>query len=100
MGEREMTLRMKDHGEVLGTRALGERVRALIVEALRSAPGQVVLDFEGVRVMTQSFGDEVFRKLLGEVQRKEAARIVVRKISDDVRSVLRYSTSKAEPAAP
>lgn len=98
--ENGLILRMKDDGENLGTRALGERVRGRILEALRTSTGRVVLDFEGVRVMTQSFADETFRKLLEEIGETEARRLAVTKLSDDVRAVLRYATAKIQPTAP
>ena len=93
-------IKMKDFGERLGTRGLGERVREKIVVELRSSDtGKIVLDFDGVQVMTQSFGDELFRKLLTEVGQAEASRVGFAKVSDDVRAVLRYSlTTKGEPA--
>ncbi len=94
-----MTLPMKDYGEILGTRGLGERVRARIIELLRSSADRIVLDFQGVRVMTQSFGDEVFRKLSAEVKQDELSRISVHNLSDDVRAVLKYSASRVQPAA-
>ena len=92
---------MKGFGEDLGTRALGGQVRKHIVDVLRSSPAMVLLDFAGVRVMTQSFGDEAFRKLVSEVGQAElSARLRVRNLSSDVLAVLRYATSsKAEPTA-
>ena len=43
-----MIVNMKDHGEFLGSRMLGERVRSQIIEMLQAAPGRLVLDFAGV----------------------------------------------------
>jgi hypothetical protein len=95
-------IKMKDFGETLGTRGLGERVREKVIAELRSdANAKIVLDFDGVQVMTQSFGDELFRKLLTEVGQGQASRVGFARVSDDVRAVLRYSlTTKSEPANP
>jgi hypothetical protein len=94
-------INMKDFGETLGTRGLGERVREKILAELRSDENvRIVLDFGGVQVMTQSFGDELFRKLLVEVGREQASRIGFGRVTDDVRAVLRYSlTTRSEPAS-
>jgi hypothetical protein len=55
-----------------------------------------VIDFTGVSVLTQSFADEAFRKLLDEIVESEVARIAVQNLSDDVKAVLRYALSKSE----
>lgn len=91
-----MILQMKEYGQFLGSRVLGERVRARILDLLHSSSDRVVLDFTGVQGMTQSFADEVFRKLLEEVSEQDVARVAVGHLSDDVRAVLRYATSKGE----
>jgi hypothetical protein len=94
-------IKMKDFGETLGTRGLGERVREKVLAELRSDENmRVVLDFGGVQVMTQSFGDELFRKLLVDVGPEQASRIGFSQVTDDVRAVLRYSlTTRGEPAS-
>ncbi len=99
MQESTNAVKLREWGEFLGTRALGERVRIRVLETIRAVSGRVVLDFEGVDGMTQSFADEAFRKLLLEIASEEASRIVIRGASEDVLSVLRYATSKKEPAA-
>jgi STAS-like domain of unknown function (DUF4325) len=65
-----MILWMKEYGENLGTRALGQIVRSQITDALRTSSEQIILDFEGIRVMTQSFADELFRKLIEDLPRE------------------------------
>jgi len=93
-------IRMKEFGEILGTRGLGERVRDQIVSSLHSSDARIVLDFEGVQVMTQSFGDELFRKLAAQINQEDVARVRARGMSEDVLAVLRYSVSKKEPVTP
>ena len=94
------TIRMKDFGSTLGTRILGTRVRERILTALRSSSAHLVLDFDGVSVMTQSFGDELFRKLAETATPDEVSRVKVARMSDDVRAVFRYSLSKGESVTP
>lgn len=50
-------------GENLGTRILGERVRQDLIVAIESSEC-VVLDFEGVNVVSNSFADECIAKLI------------------------------------
>lgn len=90
----ENTLMMKEWGDFLGTRALGERVRESILAAIRGSSGPVIVDFSEVRGITQSFADEAFRKLIAEVGPDGVSRILIRGGSDDVRAVLRYATSR------
>jgi len=100
-GSEVITLKLKEYGEILGTRGLGEQIREKLLASLRSSTDvRVVLDFEGVGVMTQSFGDELFRKLVGHITPAEVGRLEFRGVSKDVLAVLRYSTSKKEPVEP
>lgn len=50
-------------GENLGTRILGEKTRSMLLPMIESG-GKVVLDFEGVNVVSNSFADECLAKLL------------------------------------
>lgn len=50
-------------GENLGTRLLGEKARNLLLPLIQGDE-QVVLDFEGVDVVSNSFADECLAKLL------------------------------------
>lgn len=49
--------------ENLGTRQLGEKVRARLLELIREND-KVILDFSGVNVVSNSFADECLAKLL------------------------------------
>lgn len=55
--------KFKDIGEALGTRQLGARVREMLLPLIE-ANDKVVLDFEGVSVVSNSFADECLAKLL------------------------------------
>ena len=50
-------------GENLGTRLLGEKTRNMLLPLIQGDE-QVVLDFEGVDVVSNSFADECLAKLL------------------------------------
>lgn len=52
-------------GENLGTRMLGEKARKMLLPIIQSNENEkVVLDFEGVDVVSNSFADECLAKLL------------------------------------
>lgn len=50
-------------GEDLGTRILGEKVRNMLLPMIQNNE-MVVLDFEGVNIVSNSFADECLAKLL------------------------------------
>lgn len=57
------TFRFMTIGKNLGTRMLGEQARRQLLPMLQSGE-RVVLDFEGVEVVSNSFADECLAKLL------------------------------------
>ena len=57
------TFKFVTFGENLGTRILGEKVRDMLMPLLEGEE-KVVLDFEGVDVVSNSFADECLAKLL------------------------------------
>ena len=58
-----ITFKFKDIGENLGTRQLGAKVHEQLLPLI-NANDKVVLDFEGVNVVSNSFADECLAKLL------------------------------------
>lgn len=58
-----VVFKFKDIGSALGTRQLGARVREMLLPLIRENE-KVVLDFEGVNVVSNSFADECLAKLL------------------------------------
>lgn len=58
-----VTFKFMTYGENLGTRILGEKVRNVLVPMLKEDE-KVILDFEGVDVVSNSFADECLAKLL------------------------------------
>lgn len=55
--------KFKEIGENLGTRILGEKVRNMLLPMIEEND-KVILDFEGVNVVSNSFADECLAKLL------------------------------------
>lgn len=58
-----VTFKFKQFGENLGTRMLGAEIRNLLFPLIEGDE-KVVLDFEGVDVVSNSFADECLAKLL------------------------------------
>lgn len=61
-----MDIRFNDIGSSLGTRAKGQEIRKVILDALEQGDF-VTFDLTGVNVMSHSFADECFGKILLEV---------------------------------
>lgn len=62
-GQTMITFRFREVGENLGTRQLGVRVRTQLLPLIEKYD-KVVLDFDGVNVVSNSFADECLAKLL------------------------------------
>jgi hypothetical protein len=82
---------MKQWGDFLGTRFLGEEARRTITNALASGESPVVLDFEGVRGVSHSFADECFG-LLAADKGIETFKSVFRfsNLNDEIKTVIRF----------
>lgn len=61
-----MVLNFSDFGESLGTRKLGSEIRKGVILNI-SAQGKIVFDFRGIDVISNSFADECFGKLIDEI---------------------------------
>lgn len=55
--------KFRSFGENLGARVLGEKVRQDLIATIESSEC-VILDFEGVNVVSNSFADECIAKLI------------------------------------
>jgi hypothetical protein len=67
-GGSDITFKMIDEGESYGSRAAGLSVRIKLANLVRMCPNrQVVVDFDGVPLVSSSFADEVFGKLFVEL---------------------------------
>lgn len=72
------TLKMSMWGAALGSRDLGEKVRQELLEKMESNSQPIMISFEGILVISSSFADECFGKLItaiGIKQFKECFRI-------------------------
>lgn len=58
-----MIIAFNKFGSSVGTRAIGQEVRTGIETAIREGQ-QIIFDFAGVEVVSNSFADECFGKLL------------------------------------
>ena len=78
--------------DFLGSRWAGEQVREIMEEAIMRNNQTVVLDFEGITGITQSFGDEIvgiFARAFGKDFVKKNVKAI--NISEDVRIILNWS---------
>lgn len=60
-----MTIKFNDFGKSLGTREMGSKIRDKITNCINRGEN-VVFDFTGVEILSHSYADEVFGKLLKE----------------------------------
>lgn len=58
-----MTIRFNNFGKSLGTREMGNEIRNEIINCINNGEN-IVFDFEGVEILSHSYADEVFGKLL------------------------------------
>lgn len=92
---------LADHGRVLATRNVGDKVAAHLSRLIKQQPS-FVLNFKGVEAVTPPFLDELLRVVRGALSTEHEGRvIVVTQLDDDVRETLqlvleRYKLSLAE----
>lgn len=78
-----MVFQMKKFGTVLSTRSLGKQVYTSLYEDILHCDELLILDFDGIDAVTNSFADEVFGRLavrigLSELQRRTTFRNIDR----------------------
>lgn len=62
------TFKFNTYGQELATRILGKKVREVILPLINETGSEkLVLDFEGVNIVTNSFADECLAKLIYEM---------------------------------
>jgi len=94
MSERDATLvfRLARHGSAFATRERGLRVLAdLQAEMLKSRAERVVVDFDGVQIVSYSFADGFYGKLAQRASDEGAEPPVAVALSDDVRDKVEQS---------
>jgi len=60
------TIRLSEIGSSLGTRDLAARLRTDVLSELNEND-KIIFDFDGVNVVTNSFANEYFGKLISEI---------------------------------
>jgi len=88
------TVQLSEWNTILGTRLLGEDIRATIAAHLQEAD-RVIVDFVGVEMMSHSFADECFGKLILEIGPhvyQDQIRFV--NIPNVLKPILRYAISE------
>ncbi|WP_051276467.1 STAS-like domain-containing protein [Desulfovirgula thermocuniculi] len=84
-------IKLGNIGACLTGRALGRRVRDLVLEELKSS-ARVALDFAGVEVVSHCFCDEAFGKLLQGMGSEEfRRRIKFFNCSPEVKSAIKFA---------
>lgn len=64
---KSITYRLKDQASGTGTRQSGERIRYEILNLSKESSYRIVIDFDGVSVVSLSFADELIGKLVVEM---------------------------------
>jgi hypothetical protein len=86
-----------DHGRFLGSRLKGAELRAVVEQAAASQE-RVVLDFEGVESITDSFAHELFGVLSAQCGGLLPDTLEIREANDGVRETIDYSLETAAAA--
>jgi anti-anti-sigma regulatory factor len=91
-----LTIIMKDERSGFGTRSSGKQLRTKMINLLKAKPMYVIrLDWEGVTLISSSFGDEFLGKLyleIGEIEFKKRVSII--NVSSLVQDLLNKAISE------
>ena len=81
------TFKFNTYGQELATRILGKKVREVILPLINETGAEkLVLDFEGVNIVTNSFADECLAKLIYEMPFETLkSKTTFRNLNDTVR---------------
>ncbi len=83
-----MKVEFKKYGTSLGTRETGKEIRNTILETLKNEE-DIIFDFDGVSILSNSFADEVFGKLIGCISfEKFKEKTKFQNINDTVKTVI------------
>lgn len=81
---------LKNFGSHLTSRALGKKVRLLILEESLGSRG-IIMDFSGIDMASHSFCDEAFGKLVKEIGIEQFKRIIkFKNCSKEIESTIRF----------
>jgi hypothetical protein len=91
------TLKLREFGDFLGSRHLGHDIRERLT-ALLLRGEDVVVDFDGVSMVTQSFADEAFGKLARDVGVEPFCKhVTLQSVTPDVAPLLRHVLARRAP---
>ena len=87
------TFKFNTYGQELATRILGKKVREVILPLInQTSTEKVVLDFEGVNIVTNSFADECLAKLIYEMPFETLkSKTTFRNLNDTARKYIAFA---------
>lgn len=87
------TFKFNAYGQELATRILGKKVREDILPLLNQTGSEkLVLDFEGVNIVTNSFADECLAKLIYEMPFETLkSKTTFRNLNDTARKYIAFA---------
>jgi len=87
--------RLKDQASGTGTRQSGKRIRNEILNLTKESPYRIVIDFDGISVVSSSFADELVGKLVVELGFTEfTQRIQLTGMNDFIAPVMNRSVAQ------
>ena len=87
------TFKFNTYGQELATRILGKKVREIILPLINETGAEkLVLDFEGVNIVTNSFADECLAKLIYEMPFETLkSKTTFRNLNDTARKYIAFA---------
>lgn len=87
------TFKFNTYGRELATRILGKKVREVILPLINETSAEkLVLDFEGVNIVTNSFADECLAKLIYEMSFETLkSKTTFRNLNDTARKYIAFA---------
>ena len=87
------TFKFNTYGQELATRILGKKVREVILPLINETGAEkLVLDFEGVNIVTNSFADECLAKLIYEMPLETLkSKTTFRNLNDTARKYIAFA---------
>ncbi len=87
--EEKILFVMKDEGSVFGSRPQGRRIANKIEVISDQLTSGLIIDFEGVNIISASFADEVFGKMNGKYGKDVfETRVKMRNMSQEIRNII------------
>ena len=89
-------IRLSEWGIVLGTRKIGRDIRRALLNKMEAEDQPIVISFEGILMVSNSFADECFGKLIAAIGREEFKKAFkIADLNDDmIRKILNSSVNE------